>query len=77
MVKKNEDIGQQINYGAGYDVPLITLDSLDQPHVDLVKIDVEGMEEAVIAGGLETLRRPARSCSSRRSSRTSAACIGR
>jgi FkbM family methyltransferase len=54
--KKNEDIGQQINYGAGYDVPLITLDSLDQPHVDLVKIDVEGMEEAVIAGGLETLR---------------------
>ncbi|MFW2273395.1 FkbM family methyltransferase [Burkholderia orbicola] len=51
----NEDIGQQIDYDSGYDVPLITLDSLELSNVDLVKIDVEGMEEAVIAGSLETL----------------------
>jgi FkbM family methyltransferase len=54
--EQNEDIGQPIHYGSGYAVPLITLDSLNEPHVDLVKIDVEGMEEAVIAGGLATLR---------------------
>ncbi|KVL14660.1 FkbM family methyltransferase [Burkholderia sp. MSMB1826] len=51
----NEDIGQNIDYDRGYDVPLITLDSLNQSYVDLIKIDVEGMEETVIAGALETL----------------------
>ncbi|NHV27997.1 FkbM family methyltransferase [Burkholderia sp. D-99] len=51
----NEDIGQRIDYDCGYDVPLITLDSLGQSNVDLIKIDVEGMEEAVIDGALETL----------------------
>ncbi|WP_244141313.1 FkbM family methyltransferase [Burkholderia vietnamiensis] len=52
----NENIGQAVDYTRGYEVPLITLDSLGQSNVDLVKIDVEGMEEAVIAGSLETLR---------------------
>jgi FkbM family methyltransferase len=52
---KNEDIGQSIDYENGYDIPLITIDSLNQPLVDLIKIDVEGMEEAVISGALETL----------------------
>ncbi|KVC74413.1 methyltransferase FkbM [Burkholderia ubonensis] len=51
----NENIGQQIDYDTGYDVPLITIDSLNQPDVDFIKIDVEGMEEAVIAGALGTL----------------------
>jgi len=36
-------------------VPLITLDSLELSRVDVIKIDAEGMEEEIIAGGLKTL----------------------
>jgi FkbM family methyltransferase len=38
-------------------VEIVTLDSLNLRRLDFVKIDVEGMEEAVIRGGLETIRR--------------------
>jgi FkbM family methyltransferase len=38
-------------------VEVVTLDSLDLARVDFIKIDVEGMEEAVIEGGLDTIRR--------------------
>lgn len=38
-------------------VDIVTLDSLKLERLDFVKIDVEGMEEAVIRGGAETLKR--------------------
>jgi FkbM family methyltransferase len=38
-------------------VPTVTLDSLGLDRVDVVKIDVEGAESIVIAGGVETIRR--------------------
>ena len=37
--------------------PMKTLDSFDLTNVGFVKIDVEGHEEAVLHGGLETLKR--------------------
>jgi FkbM family methyltransferase len=37
------------------EVPLVTLDSLGLQRCDLVKVDTEGFEDRVIAGGRETL----------------------
>jgi FkbM family methyltransferase len=39
------------------EVPRVTIDSLNLPRVDLMKIDVEGFEPAVIRGAVETIRR--------------------
>lgn len=52
----NEHIGQTVDYDAGYEVPLVKIDSLNQNAVDLIKIDVEGMEEETISGAVETLK---------------------
>lgn len=41
----------------GHRVPLITLDSLNLEQLDLLKIDVEGMEIDVLRGGAETIKR--------------------
>ncbi|MDP3197835.1 FkbM family methyltransferase [Tabrizicola sp.] len=38
-------------------VPLITVDSLALPRCDLIKVDTEGFEDRVVAGGLGTLAR--------------------
>ena len=38
-------------------VRLMTIDALDLDRCDLIKIDVEGMEEAVLAGAKDTVRR--------------------
>lgn len=46
-----------IDQGAGYQVELITLDMLELSRLDLLKIDVEGMEANVISGARQTLRR--------------------
>jgi FkbM family methyltransferase len=43
--------------GAISDVPVITIDSLGLQRCDVMKIDVEGMESAVIAGSAETIGR--------------------
>jgi FkbM family methyltransferase len=50
--ERTEFAGQAIDYdapGAG-EIRCITLDSLDLPRVDLIKVDVEGMEMDVLAG---------------------------
>jgi len=49
----NEFIGQVIDYSEERAVAIqkITLDALNLPRVDLIKIDVEGMEMEVLEGG--------------------------
>ncbi len=55
---QTEDIGQPIDYSKPtITVPLMTLDSLELPRLDFLKIDVEGMEEDVLKGALETIKR--------------------
>lgn len=52
-----EHIGKgRMKVGSGA-VPVRTLDSLDVRDVRLLKIDVEGMEQSVIRGGMETIAR--------------------
>lgn len=48
-----EDIGQQIT--AKKEVGMITLDSIGFKRCDLIKIDVERMEQEVLAGAWETI----------------------
>jgi FkbM family methyltransferase len=59
------DYGQSNNFGGlglegrthGESVPLITIDSLGLSRLDLLKADVEGMEQAVLAGARQTIER--------------------
>lgn len=46
----------RMQVGAG-DIPVRTLDSFELQDVGLLKIDVEGMEQAVIRGGIEMITR--------------------
>ena len=57
--KNNEDIGQPVKYDeeSTYKVMLMSIDSLNLPRVDFIKIDVEGMELDVLKGAKQTLRR--------------------
>lgn len=46
--------------GVGEEIPdvrMVRLDSMDLPDADFIKIDVEGLERAVIAGGEKYIRR--------------------
>lgn len=56
---KNEFIGQYLDYNesAMQTVELRSLDAFDWPRVDLIKIDVEGMETDVLAGAEQTIDR--------------------
>jgi GT2 family glycosyltransferase len=60
-----EDAGGRVNLGglsleaasAGVEITLITLDDLGLDRLDLIKIDVEGMEPLVLAGASATIER--------------------
>ena len=53
-----ENIGQAINYDTGLTtVRTLTLDGLKLPRLDLIKMDVEGMEELALRGARETFAR--------------------
>ena len=53
----NEFIGQTIDYTNLVNVRKIALDEFDLPRVDLIKIDVEGMEMEVLAGAARAIER--------------------
>ncbi len=57
--ERTENIGQPIDYRpeAMQPVPLVCLDGLGLPRVDFMKIDVEGMEIAVLDGASDILTR--------------------
>lgn len=41
--------------GLHYDVPLVTIDSLNLPRVNFIKIDIEGMEKFALEGAAATI----------------------
>lgn len=52
----NENIGQAIDYQAkGNKISQVTLDSLALARVDMLKIDVEGMEDEVLTGAVKLI----------------------
>jgi len=51
----SENIGQKIDYSKTINVDLKTIDSLSLERLDFIKIDVEGMEEAVLEGSKVTI----------------------
>ena len=53
----NEFIGQSINYKKTKSVQLISIDSLELNRLDFIKIDVEGMEEEVLEGAIEIIKK--------------------
>src|SRR5579859_271642 len=53
----NEFIGQKIDYKNLVNVRRLALDEFGLPRVDLIKIDVEGMEMEVLAGAAKAIER--------------------
>lgn len=55
----NEFIGQAINYtpGQGDTVRMITVDALDLPRLDFLKLDIEGMELEALQGAVLSVAR--------------------
>lgn len=44
-------------YDIGNEVPVVSIDSLGLERCELIKVDVEGMEEEVLSGAAETIRK--------------------
>ncbi len=53
----NENIGQTIDYSKTEPVRLVSIDSLALTRIDLIKIDVEGMELDVLRGCKESIEK--------------------
>jgi len=53
----NEYIGQPIDYGNLVNIRKLALDEYNLPRVDLIKIDVEGMEMEVLQGAARSIER--------------------
>jgi FkbM family methyltransferase len=49
--------GHPMRVAGSFDVPAITLDSLELADVDFVKIDTEGAEARILRGGMATIKR--------------------
>lgn len=54
---QREDIGQVVDYARAETVRMVAIDSLDLKRLDLLKIDVEGMELDVLDGAESTIER--------------------
>lgn len=59
LIKKEdtEYIGQDLDYQNGQHVPVRTIDSFNLDRLDLLKIDVEGMEIEALMGALNTIQK--------------------
>lgn len=57
--ESNEFIGQTIDYDSSkcFSVPLITIDSLQLKRLDLIKIDIEGMEVEALEGAKNSIEK--------------------
>lgn len=53
----NEFIGQSIDYTNTQRVTLLSIDNMKYQRVDLIKIDVEGMELEVLNGAINTIKK--------------------
>ncbi len=53
----NEFIGQKIDYTKATTIEMVTIDSLSLKRLDLIKIDVEGMEEKVLYGATKSIQK--------------------
>ena len=53
----NEFIGQEINYEKLVKVKLTSIDSLEFDRIDLIKIDVEGMEDELLLGAKNSIKK--------------------